>query len=132
MVLGGATICDARGAWQVLETSHPPTYYLPPEAFAASALAAAEGSSFCEWKGTARYFDVSGGGKTAERAGWCYPRPAAGFEPITDHIALYAAAMDACYVGEEQVTPQPGGFYGGWITSSVAGPFKGGPRSRHW
>jgi len=132
IVLGGETICDAPGAWQVLETSHPPTYYLPPDAFVAGALTPASGSSFCEWKGTARYWDVHGGGRTAERAGWSYPRPTPGFERIADHVAVYASAMDSCHVGDEQVVPQPGGFYGGWITSSVVGPFKGVPASRGW
>ena len=116
----------------MLETSHPPTYYLAPDAFVAGALAPAAGSSFCEWKGAARYWDLHGGGRTAERAAWSYPHPSPGFEAIAGHVALYAAAVDACFVGEEQVTPQPGGFYGGWVTRSVAGPFKGIPGSRGW
>lgn len=132
VVLGGETICDSPGAWQVLETSHSPTYYLAPNGFTAGALVPAAGSSFCEWKGAARYLDVLGGGQTAQRAAWSYPRPSPGFEPIADCIALYAAAMDACYLGDERVTPQPGGFYGGWVTSSVVGPFKGVPGSRGW
>ncbi|SDB82697.1 Uncharacterized conserved protein, DUF427 family [Raineyella antarctica] len=132
VVLGGETICDAPGAWQVLETSHPPTYYLPRESFRQGALGPADGSSFCEWKGMASYLDVHGGGRTAARAGWTYPHPSPGFEPIAGHVALYAAAMDACFVGDEQVRPQPGGFYGGWVTASIAGPFKGVPGSSGW
>jgi uncharacterized protein (DUF427 family) len=132
VVLGGVTICDAPAAWQVLETSHPPTYYMSIDDFVNGALVPAAGSSVCEWKGTARYFDVRGGGRTAERAAWSYPHPSAAFAPLADHVAVYAAAMDACYVGEEQVIPQPGGFYGGWVTSSVVGPFKGVPGSWGW
>ena len=132
VVLGGQTICDATGARQVLETSHPPTYYLPPAAFVADALSPAAGTSFCEWKGTARYLDVHGGGRTAARAAWSYPHPSPGFEAIAGHVALYASAMDACFVGDERVTSQPGGFYGGWVTRGLAGPFKGVPGSRGW
>lgn len=132
VVLGGQTICDAAGAWQVLETSHPPTYYLPREAFVEQAISPAAGSSFCEWKGAARYFDLHGGGRTAHRAAWTYPQPSPGFERIAGHVALYAHAVDACFVGDEQVRPQPGRFYGGWITDAVAGPFKGVPGSLGW
>lgn len=132
IVLGGATICDAPGAWQVLETSHPPTYYLPREAFVDGALTPASGSSFCEWKGRAGYLDVNGGDRTVPRAAWFYPRPSPGFERIADHVAVYASAMDACFVGAERVTAQPGGFYGGWVTSRVTGPFKGQPGSTGW
>lgn len=132
IVLGGEEICRADGAWQVLETSHPPTYYLPRTSFVDGALTDADGSSFCEWKGTAHYFDVHGGGRTAPRAAWSYPRPSVGFEQLVDHVALYPAAMDACFVGEELVRPQPGGFYGGWITSEVVGPFKGSPGTSGW
>lgn len=132
VVLGGETICDAPGAWQVLETSHPPTYYLPPDAFVEGALTPTAGSSLCEWKGEAQYFDLHGGGRTVERAAWAYPSPSPRFQHIAGHIALYAQAVDACFVGGEQVTPQPGGFYGGWVTSDVAGPFKGMPGSIGW
>lgn len=132
VVLGGETICRAPGAWQVLETSHPPTYYLPRSAFVPGALTPAQGSSFCEWKGTAGYLDVHGGDRTAPRAAWTYPHPSAGFELIVDHVAIYPGLMDACFVGEELVRPQPGGFYGGWITDDVVGPFKGSPGSSGW
>jgi hypothetical protein len=85
------------------------------------------GSSHCEWKGRARYFDLVAGGKRAARAAWAYPKPTPAFAPLADHVALYAGWVDACFVDEERVTPQPGGFYGGWITSDVEGPFKGAP-----
>jgi uncharacterized protein (DUF427 family) len=132
VVLGGVTICSTPDSWQVLETSHPPTYYLPRTAFVDGALAPARGHSFCEWKGQASFVDVIGGDRVARRAGWYYPQPSARYSALRGHVALYAAAMDRCLVGGEQVTPQPGGFYGGWITSAVAGPFKGVPGSQGW
>lgn len=132
MLLGGELICRTEQSWQVLETSHPPTYYLPRSAFARGSLRAATGKSYCEWKGAARYLDVVGGGCVAGRAAWFYPAPKPGFEMLVDHVALYAGRMDRCTVAGEDVAPQPGGFYGGWITASVTGPFKGVPGSRWW
>jgi len=130
---GGGVVAHTRAAWRVLETSHPPVYYLPPSAFADGVLRPAPGESFCEWKGSARYWDVVGlDGLASGRAGWSYPNPTARFADIADHVAVYAERMDACYVGGEQVTPQPGRFYGGWVTSWVKGPFKGGPGSWGW
>jgi len=126
--LGGQVIAETRAAYRVLETFHPPTWYLPPEAFAPGILRPAPGSSFCEWKGRARYWDIG----TAERAGWSYPDPTPGFADLADHVAVYAGRMEGCFVDGERVTPQPGGFYGGWITSDVAGPFKGGPGTLGW
>ena len=130
--LAGHVICTTDASWQVLETSHPPTYYLPRAAFADGVLQPANGESLCEWKGAARYLDLRSGGRTAPRAAWYYPTPSVGFEMLVDHVALYAGVTDGCYVGGERVVPQPGGFYGGWITSSVAGPFKGIPGSNGW
>ncbi|MCC6496382.1 MAG: DUF427 domain-containing protein [Propionibacteriaceae bacterium] len=132
LVLGGEVICGTAESWQVLETSHPPTYYLPRSAFREGVLVPGAGSSVCEWKGAARYVDLVAGGRRAQRAGWYYPNPSPGFEAIAGHLAVYAGLMDACYVAGELVTPQPGGFYGGWITSAVAGPFKGVPGSAGW
>lgn len=132
VVFAGQVLVDTAAAWRVLETSHPPTYYLPPGDFRAGTLVPAGGGSICEWKGPARYFDVVTGERTAPRAAWTYPRPLPPFEPIADHVALYAAAMDSCTVRGEVATPQPGGFYGGWVTSKVVGPFKGGPGTSGW
>ncbi|WP_239806858.1 DUF427 domain-containing protein [Croceicoccus hydrothermalis] len=132
IVFGGQIIADTRHAIRTLETSHPPTYYLPPDSIEASVLEDSGGTSFCEWKGMARYFDVIACAERRERAAWSYPDPTASFEILRDHVAFYPGAMDACYVDGERVTPQPGDFYGGWITSSVAGPFKGVPGSRFW
>ncbi|HEV2527443.1 MAG TPA: DUF427 domain-containing protein [Thermomicrobiales bacterium] len=92
----------------------------------------AEGSSFCEWKGAARYWDVVVGGDVLEKVGWDYPTPSAGFEPIRDYLAFYAAPFDEITIDGEPVLPQPGGFYGGWVTADVVGPFKGGPGSMGW
>lgn len=131
ITLGGQVIARAERAIRVLETSHPPTYYLPSSSFVAGALRPVDGTSFCEWKGHAEYFDVIGG-RIAPRAAWHYPHPTAGFEALVDHIALYPGAMDEVTVNGEVVQAQPGDFYGGWITSKVTGPFKGSPGTLGW
>lgn len=130
--LGGAVVASASRALRVLETSHPPTYYLPREAFVPGALRAASGSSWCEWKGQAAYYDVVGGGAVAPKAAWTYPRPTPAFASIAGMVAVLAARVDRCTVNGEVVVPQPGDFYGGWITSWITGPFKGVPGSRGW
>ncbi len=132
VVLGGELVCRTTSALQVLETSHPPTWYLPRADFLLGALEPASGGSFCEWKGAARYLDVLGGGRKAANAAWCYPNPSPRFEQLFDHVALYAGRMDACLVDGRPVVPQPGAFYGGWITPEVTGPFKGIPGSLDW
>ncbi len=132
VVLGGAVVARTGSSLCVLETSHPPTYYLPVSAFVEGSLRPAAGTSFCEWKGTAAYLDVVGGDEVAERAAWYYPEPTETFAELVDHVAVYAGRMDRCTVDGEVVTPQPGGFYGGWITSRVVGPFKGEPGTRGW
>jgi uncharacterized protein (DUF427 family) len=128
----GRMVAATDAAFRVLETSHPPVYYLPRAAFTCCTLEPARGGSFCEWKGAARYWTIRAGDRVAERAAWSYPDPAPAFAAIRDHLAVYAGAMDRCYVGDEAVTPQPGGFYGGWITSGLQGPFKGGPGTTGW
>lgn len=130
--LGGQVIVDTDDVVRVLETSHPPVYYLPIAAFTDGALVDAKGSSYCEFKGSARYLDVRGGGVNAPRAAWNYPQPSDGYEDLTGRVAVYAGPMDACEVDGEVVTPQPGGYYGGWVTAAVAGPFKGVPGSFGW
>ncbi len=132
VVLGGVVVAESRSSLRVLETSHPPTYYLPRTSFGAGALRSAAGSSFCEWKGRASYLDVVGGDRVAASRAWFYPEPSAGFEAIAEHVAVYPAAMDRCTVDGDQVEPQPGGFYGGWITSRVVGPFKGAAGTLGW
>ncbi len=130
--LGGAVIVDTGDVVRVLETSHPPVYYVPVAAFAPGVVVPASGSSFCEFKGSASYFDLAAGGTVAARAAWGYPNSTPGFESLVGRIAVYARPMDRCTVGGEVVVPQPGGFYGGWITSSVVGPFKGDPGTMGW
>ncbi|MEV7637828.1 DUF427 domain-containing protein [Pseudarthrobacter enclensis] len=130
--LGRELILDTTDSLRVLETSHPPVYYLPRSAFIPGALEPAPGSSFCEYKGTAKYLTVRGGGVVAERAAWFYPEPSPGYADLADRVAVYPGSMDRCEVDGEQVQPQPGGYYGGWITSRVAGPFKGGPGTAGW
>jgi uncharacterized protein (DUF427 family) len=132
IVLGGVTVATTTAAYRVLETSHPPTYYLPVDAFVAGALRPAAGTSFCEWKGTATYYDVVAGTTVAPRAAWTYPEPSPAFAALTQHVAVYPGLMDRCTVDGETVRPQPGGFYGGWVTSRVVGPFKGGPGTQDW
>jgi uncharacterized protein (DUF427 family) len=129
---GGVVIADTRDALRVLETSHPPAYYLPRSAFSRDVLSSAPGSSVCEYKGRAAYLDVRAGGVTARRAAWTYPSPAPGYEILGDHVSLYPGAMDACELDGERVVPQEGDFYGGWITSRVVGPFKGAPGTLGW
>ncbi|OYY90316.1 MAG: hypothetical protein B7Y45_08465 [Sphingomonas sp. 28-66-16] len=129
----GRVLAETRNGVRTLETSHPPSYYFPPEDIDMAMLVAADGPrSICEWKGQARYVDVVGPSRRAVRAGWAYSTPTESFAVLRDHVAFYAAMMDACFVDGERVTPQPGGFYGGWITARFAGPFKGGPGSQFW
>lgn len=130
--LGGREIARTTESWRVLETSHPPTYYLPRHAFDRGALHVSDGESWCEWKGKATWFDVHGGKRIARRAAWTYLKPTAGFRPITGFVAVMPGAVGRCLVGDEEVQPQPGEFYGGWITSRVVGPFKGEPGTMHW
>ncbi len=134
IVLGGETIAQTApgAAWRILETTHPPTYYLPESAFRPGALSPRPRTSFCEWKGVAHYLTVSGGDRTEVDAAWIYPDPSPAYAALRDHVAVYAGRMEACFVGDELVTPQPGGFYGGWITAAFEGPFKGGPGTQFW
>ena len=130
--LGGWVVARSTASYRVLETSHPPTYYVPAGDFAPGVLRPAAGSSFCEWKGAATYLDLVTPDRTARRAAWTYPHPSPGFEAISGHVAVYPALVDECRVDGEVVRPQAGGFYGGWITDRVVGPFKGGPGTTGW
>ena len=133
IVFGGETIVDARdGVWRVLETYHPPTYYVPPFAIREGVLVPNGRRTICEWKGQAGYFDVVVGDARAEGAAWTYRDPTPTFAGIRDHVAFYAEPMEACFVGEERVIPQPGNFYGGWLTANIEGPIKGAPGTTHW
>ena len=131
VIFGGQEIARTARGFRVLETHHAPTYYIPPEDVS-DVLLPARGSSLCEWKGRAAYWDVTAGGRTAGRAAWSYPEPTARFAAIRDYLAFYAGQMDACYVGEVRVLPQPGDFYGGWVTPNLDGIVKGGPGTLGW
>lgn len=129
--LGGEVVADTTHALRVLETHHAPTYYLPLGDILA-VLTPARGSSFCEWKGAARYVDVTAGGVTAGRAGWAYDNPTPRFAALAGHVAFYAGLMEACLVGDALVIPQPGDFYGGWVTPNLDGIPKGARGTEHW
>ena len=131
VLLGGVLVAETSRALRALETHHAPTYYLPREDIHAT-LRPAQGTSFCEWKGVARYFDAISGGKTALRAAWVYDRPTARFADLAGYVAFYAALMDEAWVGDLRVIPQPGDFYGGWVTPNLDGQIKGAPGTRHW
>ena len=130
VVVGGETVADSIRALEVLETSHPPTLYLPREDFAPGVLQPSRGAprSLCEFQGMAEYLDVAG----AHRAGWHSPSPVAAYAALAGHVAIYPGRVEACYLGEERVAAQDGDFYGGWVTADLEGPFKGGPGTRGW
>ncbi len=129
---GGRTIADTAGAFRVLETSHPPTIYLPPEDIEMQCFAAAAGGSFCEWKGMASYLDLEVDGRREERVAWFYADPVPEYGALRDFVSLYPGRMDACFLDDERVQAQPGDFYGGWITGDIEGPFKGAPGTLGW
>ena len=129
---GGVVVADTRAAVRTLETSHPPSYYIPPADIPSGRVRRAGGGSCCEWKGQAVYWDVVIDGVVLPRVAWSYPNPTPPFERLRDHLAFYSEPFDCCSVDGEAVVPQEGDFYGGWITSHVAGPFKGGPGSQGW
>jgi uncharacterized protein (DUF427 family) len=133
VIFNSAVIAESCRAKRVLETAGAPVYYIPPEDVRMELLSPAEGpGSYCEWKGAARYFDVEVAGTRVARAAWSYPDPNPPYAAIRDHLGFYAGRIDACYVDDERVTPQPGGFYGGWITHEIVGPFKGEPGTEGW
>jgi len=130
--LGGIVIADTTRALRVLETSHPPSWYLPLADCLPEALVPTGGASYCEWKGVAHYLDLVAAGVRAPRAAWFYPEPARGFLALREHLSLYPGLVDQCTVDGEVVRAQAGGFYGGWITGDVVGPFKGPPGTHSW
>jgi uncharacterized protein (DUF427 family) len=132
VVFGGVLIAETRRALRILETSHPPTYYLPPQDIQMQYLQPIDHHTFCEYKGAASYYTVIVGEKRAPSAAWYYTAPNAAYAALKDYVAFYASRMDACYVNDEQVQAQAGDFYGGWITSEIVGPFKGAPNTWGW
>jgi uncharacterized protein (DUF427 family) len=132
IVLGGVTIATSDRALRVLETSHPPGIYLPPEAFIEGSFRPNPHRTVYEWKGHAEYWDLCGGEATRVAAAWSYPEPRPGFEAIEGYLSTYPGRVDACYLGDELVRPQEGSFYGGWITDEIVGPFKGAAGTIGW
>jgi uncharacterized protein (DUF427 family) len=127
VVFGGVMLAYTSRAKRILETRHPPVYYVPPEDVRMEHLMPSDGASFCEWKGIARYYDIETDERSERRAAWFYPDPAPAYTELKDHIAFYPSLMDTCWVDREKVRAQEGGFYGGWITSNIVGPFKDDP-----
>jgi uncharacterized protein (DUF427 family) len=132
IVFNGETIADTTKAQRVLETFGAPVFYLPIADIKRDLLTETARNSVCEWKGVASYYSLRVGDRTLENVGWTYHDPKPGYEAIRDHVAFYCAPMDACYVGDERARPQPGKFYGGWITDGILGPFKGEPGTEGW
>jgi uncharacterized protein (DUF427 family) len=132
VIFAGETIVDSRRPLRVLETSHPPVYYVPFEDVVVGTLLPTGKHTWCEFKGQATYFDVVSGNAVARDAAWHYPSPAPGYDRLSDHVAFYPSRMQACCVDGERVRAQEGDFYGGWITSEIEGPFKGGAGTRSW
>ncbi|WP_448624821.1 DUF427 domain-containing protein [Geodermatophilus sp. URMC 64] len=130
--LGGRVVADTTRAVRVCETSHPPVYYVPRADVVEGVLQRAEGTSWCEWKGAATYWDAVVGGRRVPAVAWSYERPTAGYELLRGAVAFYPGRVDRALVDGEVVRPQPGDFYGGWITDEVVGPFKGGPTTLGW
>jgi uncharacterized protein (DUF427 family) len=134
IVHGGVTIAETSRSQRILETSHPPVYYIPREDIAMELMQVSpRRGTFCEYKGVATYWDLQvPGAKLVEDVAWSYARPSSSYAALKDHLAFYASRVDECTVDGERVQPQPGDFYGGWITSHVKGPFKGAPGTMGW
>jgi uncharacterized protein (DUF427 family) len=132
VMLGGEVVAESVRSRRVLETSHPPVYYIPLEDVRPEALVRTERRTFCEFKGTASYWTVRSGDRVEENAAWCYPEPSPGYESLRDHVAFYPGRMEECTLDGERVNAQAGDFYGGWITAEVRGPFKGEPGTQGW
>jgi uncharacterized protein (DUF427 family) len=128
---GDLVIARSSACLRVLETASPPTIYLPPGDLTPGCVVPAPGRSFCEWKGEARYWSVVAPGGRLERAGWSYPEPLSGFEQLRDYVSFYPSRLE-CFIDGVRATSQPGGFYGGWITPNIVGPFKGEPGTEGW
>ena len=132
VVVGDVVVADTTRALRVLETSHPPVYYIPPEDVRSEYLRPSRRHTYCEFKGEASYYDLVVGEREVRDVGWYYLRPTSRFEALRDHVAFYPGRVDAAYVGDEQVRAQAGDFYGGWITAEIEGPFKGGAGTTGW
>ena len=129
--VGGVEIAATTDAIRVLETSHPPSFYLPRSSVAPDALRPTTHTTRCEWKGVATYFDVVGGDIVAACAAWSYEAPFDEMAVLAGYVSFYPSRVD-CFVDGHRVVPQHGGFYGGWITPEIVGPFKGAPGTSGW
>ncbi len=132
VICQGIVLAETHQAKRVLETSHPPVYYIPPEDIKLEYLKETDKVTWCEWKGSCRYYDISIGEHYISPGAWRYFDPTPPFKEIQEYYGFYAGVMDACYINNELVTPQAGDFYGGWITSDIVGPFKGEVGTRWW
>ena len=132
VIVDGEILADTSHGYRVLDTAGAPVYYFPPGDVRLDRLAPNERRTVCEWKGGAVYRDYIGATRRVENVAWAYPDPNPGYEAIRDHLAFYAGRVDEAWVGHERATPQPGGFYGGWVTSRIVGPIKGEPGSFGW
>jgi len=133
VVVAGIDIASSTSALRVVETAGAPVYYVPPAEVRLDLLRPTDHVTACEWKGAATYWSIAlPEGRAIPNAAWSYRDPLPGYAAIRDHLAFYAWAVDEAWVGDERATPQPGHFYGGWITSRIVGPFKGGPGSNGW
>ena len=128
----GRQIVESTNALRILETSHPPTIYIPPDDFVAGVLQSSAKQTFCEWKGVASYFDIVGEARQLQSAAWYYAKPHSRYAELANFVSVYPSQMDACYLNEELVQSQAGDFYGGWITKKIVGPFKGGAGTHGW
>ncbi len=132
VIFNDRKIASTTKAWRVLETSHPPTIYIPREDVDLNVLVLSTRQTYCEWKGTGRYYHLQDDGLEVMNAAWFYDNPKAAFLSIKNHLSFYPSKVNSCYIGGEQVKAQEGDFYGGWITSKIVGPFKGGPKTFGW
>jgi len=132
VIVDGEILAETSRGMRVLETAGAPVYYFPPEDVRTDRLATSPHTSFCEWKGTAGYHTFVGAGRRIENVAWSYPAPNAGYEAIRGYLAFYPGRVDEAWVGDERAMPQPGHFYGGWVTSRIVGPIKGEPGSQGW
>lgn len=132
ILISGTVLAETRASFRVLETSHPPVYYFPPDSVRLDLLTATPDRSFCEWKGEATYYSLELSDRSVPNIAWSYRSPTSGFSAIARHLAFYPSKTDGCFVDGERVESQVGDFYGGWITKKIAGPFKGGPGTRGW
>jgi uncharacterized protein (DUF427 family) len=128
----GVDVADSRRALRVLETAGPPCFYLPPQDVRRDLLEPSPETTFCEWKGLARYWSLGIGDRRVVDAAWSYPDPEPAYERLRDHLAFFPGRVDECFVGLERARPQPGSYYGGWVTPEIVGPFKGEPGSESW